>query len=450
MSYGLISCIPMIVLIAGALLTKRIAEMMVLSSFIAAILVYKGDFFTGYIELMYGVLSTHSYQFVLIVLIGFGGMIKLLQHSGAMAGFGNLMAKGAKGPKKPLIMTWISSFLIFVDNYLSTLTISFSMREITDRNRIPREHLAFQVSTMACCLCALVPFSSWTAYTVGLLSQYGLTFADYIEAIPYMFYPIIIVITCLLLDIGIVPKLGAMKASYHRVEDGGSMVEREESGTSMVDIQMPEDNKATSPLNLILPIAIFVAVSLYFNNDLVCGIFAAIAVQALLYLPQKIMTLTELVNYFFEGAKSMTNLAIVICFAYMLSSANETLGFLEFLIQGISSTVSPKLLPALIFVVIGFAVFATAGYWSIQVIAIPIFMPLAVSMGVDPSLAIAAIMSGIVFGCNICFYIDTVFLTAAGTGVSNLRQIKVAAPYALSGAALTAIGYIIAGLLSVS
>ena len=77
------------------------------------------------------------------------------------------------------------------------------------------------------------------------------------------------------------------------------------------------------------------------------------------------------------------------------------------------------------------------GYWSIQVIAIPIFIPLALSMGVNPSLAIAAVMSGIVFGCNICFYVDTVFMTSAGTGVSNLRQIKVTAPYAIAGAVLT-------------
>ena len=107
MEYGLIACIPMIVLIVGALVTKRIAEMMVLASFIAAILVYKEQFFTGYIELMYGVLSTRSYQFVLIVLMGFGGMIRLLQHSGAIVGFGNLLTKGAKGQKRTLMTAWI-------------------------------------------------------------------------------------------------------------------------------------------------------------------------------------------------------------------------------------------------------------------------------------------------------------------------------------------------------
>lgn len=449
MDYGLIACVPMVILIVGALITKRIAEMLVLSTFIAAILLYKEDFFTGYIDLLYGVLSTYSYQFVLIILMGFGGMIKLLQHSGAMQGFGNLMSKGINGPKKPLLMAWIASFLIFVDNYLSSLTISFSMRAVTDRNRIPREHLAFQVSTMACCLCALVPFSSWTAYTVGLISQHGLGFGDYLAAIPYMFYPMIIVLINVLIDLGVIPKVGVLKAAYGRVADGGPLVIAEKKGTSIVDIEMPEDEKATSPLNLIVPIAVFIAVSLYFGNDLVCGVFAAIAVQAVLYLSQRIMNLAEFVNHFFEGAKSMTTLAIVICFAFLLSSVNERLGFLQFLIGGISRTISPKLLLVLIFFVVGFAVFATSGYWSIQVIAVPIFIPLAVSMGVDPSLAIAAVMSGTVLGCNICFYIDTVFLTSAGTGVSNLQLIKVAAPYVITGAVLAAVGYLIVGILTV-
>lgn len=449
MNYDVLACLPMAVLIIGALITKRIAEMMILSSFLAAVMLYKADFFTGYIDLMYGVLSNHSYQFVLIILLGFGGMIKLFQHSGALMGFRNMMSKYARGPRRPLIIGWLMAFTMFVDDYLSTLAISFSMREITDWNKIPREHLALQTNVMAGCLCVLIPFSSWTAFTIGLLSQHGLTFADYMKAIPFMFYPLAVAIICLLLAIGVIPKIGQLKASYGRVEAGGNVLEEEEAETSIIDIEIPEDEKATSSLNIMIPLVILIVVVLLFDNDLVHGIMAALVVQAILYLGQRIMTLTEFMNYFFEGAKSMASLAIIVCFAFMLSSANETLGFLELLIGGIGSTISPQLLPVLIFIVVGFAAFATAGYWTIQIIAIPIFIPLAISMGVDTSLAIAALMSGVVFGCNFCFYSDTVFMTYAGTGISNLRQIKVAVPYVLAGACVTAAGYLIAGFLSV-
>lgn len=42
------------------------------------------------------------------------------------------------------------SAVMFVDEYLNAPAVTFSMREITDRNRIPREHLAVQANVMAC------------------------------------------------------------------------------------------------------------------------------------------------------------------------------------------------------------------------------------------------------------------------------------------------------------
>lgn len=41
MEYGIISCIPIAVLIIGVLITKRMPEMIILSSIIGAVLVYK-------------------------------------------------------------------------------------------------------------------------------------------------------------------------------------------------------------------------------------------------------------------------------------------------------------------------------------------------------------------------------------------------------------------------
>ena len=76
---AVLAFLPITVLMVGALITKRIAEMMVLASVLGAVLVYREDFFSGFIDMMYGALSNSSYQFVLIILIGFGGMIRLFQ-----------------------------------------------------------------------------------------------------------------------------------------------------------------------------------------------------------------------------------------------------------------------------------------------------------------------------------------------------------------------------------
>ncbi|MFA5635649.1 MAG: Na+/H+ antiporter NhaC family protein [Anaerovoracaceae bacterium] len=447
MDYGLISCIPITVLVVGALLTKRIAEMMIISSIIGAIFVHRSNFFSGYIEMMYGVLSNPSYQFVLIILMAFGAMIRLSQKSGALLGFGQIMSKFAGGPKKPLLIAWAMSFLMFIDDYIGTLAISFGMKDITDKSNIPREHLAYQVGSMSPSICVLVPFSSWTAFTVGLISQQGLGFSDYLKAIPFMYFPFFTLIVCLLVACGIIPKVGLLKKSYERVQQGGAVLVKEEVGVSIVDLDVTIDKKPSSSLNFVIPIVVLVLVTMLYDNDLVHGLLAAIVVQGVLYIPQKTMTPTEFVTNCFEGAKSMCNIALIVFFAFILNSANQIIGFSDFFIRGIGESVPVQFLPLAVFLIVAFTTFATAGYWVVQVITIPIFIPLAAATGLNPSIAIAAIMSGVTFGGILCFYSDIVFMTAAGTGVANIRQVKVAAPYVLGTVVLASICYVVAGFL---
>jgi len=447
MEYGLISCIPITVLVVGALITKRIAEMMVISSFLGAIFVHKSNFFSGYIEMMYGVLSNPSYQFVLIILMAFGALIRLFQKSGALSGFGQILSKFAGGPKKPLLVAWIMSFFMFIDDYICTLAVSFGMKEITDQSNIPREHLAYQVGSMSPSICVLIPFSSWTAFTVGLISEQGLGFSDYLTAIPFMYLPIFTIIVCLFVACGIIPKVGLLKRSYERVQQGGAVLMKENIGVSIIDLDVPVEKKASSSLNFVIPIIVLVLVTMLFDNDLVHGLLAAIFVQAILYLAQKIMTPTEFATNCFEGAKSMCNIALIVFFAFILNSANQIIGFSDFFIRGIGESVPVHLLPLSVFLIVAFTTFATAGYWVVQVITVPIFIPLAASTGLNPSIVIAAIMSGVTFGGILCFYSDIVFMTAAGTGVANIRQVKVAVPYVLGTVVLAAICYVIVGFL---
>ena len=445
----IIAFIPITVLIIGALITKRIGEMMFISSFLAAILLYKENFFSGFIEMIYGTLSNPSYQFVLIILICFGGMIKLLMESGALAGFSKMISGFANGQKKPMIFAWFLSLLMFADDFLETLGVSFSMREVTDRNRIPREHLAFQTNIMATAACTVIPFSSWTAFTVGLLSVHGLALTDYLRSIPYMIYPFLMMILCLFVTLKIIPKVGILKKSYQRVDQGGETLYAEKSETPLVNFTPPEQKKESSALNAIIPIATLVIVSLIFDKDLVHGLLAAIAVQCVLYVAQKNMSLSQAINIFFDGARSMTAFAIILCFAFTLSAANKELGFFDILIHSISTTVPPQTLPVMVYLVVAFTSFATSGYWIIQTLTIPIFIPLAFMLNIEPAIIIAALMSGVNTGCNTCFYCGPVFTTASGTGVANMRLVKTILPYALAAAAITSVSYLILGFIMI-
>lgn len=445
----ILAFVPITILIVGALITKKIAEPMFCASLAAAVILYGKGFFAGYVDMIYGTLSNHSYQFVMVLLMGFGGLIKVLQESGAMLGFADLLSCRIKGPKAAMCAAIVLNIATFVDDYISVLTTPFVLRETTDRCGIPREHLAHQTNTLAGSLCVLIPFSSWTAFSVGLLSEQGYGYNDYIAAIPFMFYPIISVAVCLLLIAGLFPKMGLMKEAYKRVGSGDNTIVEEKTANSIIEIEMPENNTPSGAWNAIVPIGCLVIVTVICDNDLSYGIIASIGAAAIMYIMQRIMTPGKFFALFFEGAKSMCTISIVICFAFMLSSANEELGFFEILIGGIGDTIPPYLLPALTFILVGVTVFATGGYWLTQIIAVPIFVPLAAAMGVSPSLVIAAMMSGVVLGFNICLYADPVFLISAGTGINNFNLVRTSMPYALFAAAISAVLYVVAGLVIV-
>lgn len=49
-----------------------------------------------------------------------------------------------------------------------------------------------------------------------------------------------------------------------------------------------------------------------------------------------------------------------------------------------------------------------------QVIALPIFLPMAAIAGLSPAIALACVMSGVTLGGILCFYSDVIFMTVAG------------------------------------
>lgn len=90
---------PLVFLIVYALKTRKMADAMILATLLAMVLLHRQHFLTGAIDALYGALSNSSYQFVLCITIGFGGMITLFQESGALMGFRDLLLAVGAFPK---------------------------------------------------------------------------------------------------------------------------------------------------------------------------------------------------------------------------------------------------------------------------------------------------------------------------------------------------------------
>lgn len=443
---NILAFVPLITLIALALITKKMTGSIVTAVFLAMLFLHKNHILSGTIGAFYDTLTNSSFQFCLILIILFGGIIELFQQSGALQGFGDLISRYAKGQKKIMILAWLMSALMFVDEYLNSITVTFSMRDITDKSGIPREHLAFQAHAMACCLCVAVPFTSWIGFSLSLVKDYGMGFEEYVKAIPFMFYPLLMILMTLLIAAGIVPKLGHLRKAYRRVKEGGPAF-LNEGVENLVDIGSVEDVKPSSAINALLPIVVLVAGVLMCDNDLIHGLILALVCQFVLYIPQKIMTISEFFEAFFNGAKGMTTIGIIVFLGFTLSGANEDLGFFDIVIGGVGGSVPPVLIPIMAFLIVAFCVFAVGGCWVVMLITMPVFVPLAIESGASVSLTVAAVMSGICLGYSLCFYADAVFMCTAGTRVPNITIIRTIFPYAAIAGVLSCIGFTVCGLL---
>lgn len=437
---------PVVCLIAYAVLTRQMAQAMVVAGVLAMAILHGANFLSGTIDSLYSVLADSSYQFVLLIMVCFGGMIALLQKSGALQGFRDSLLRVAAGPRRSLFLAWCMGLLLFADEYLNALAVSFSFREITDRHRIPREHLAFQIQGMACCICVVVPFSSWTAFIVGLLAEQGMGFEDYLRALPYMFFPLLMILLCLLLALGLFPRVGNLKRAYDRVAGGGPVLSEADQGDALVDLELKGEERPSGAINAVLPLAALVAGVLLFDNDMIHGLVLALLTQLVLYVGQRLMSIGEFLNCFFQGASSMTTLAIVVCFSFLLSRANRELGMFELLIQGARQVMSPELLPVVAFGVVGLTTFAMGGCWVVMTVTVPVLIPIAVAVGASATLVVSAIMSGICLGYCLCIYADAVFMTTVGTGLSNTAVIRTMVPYTVGLGVLTAAGYLLCGV----
>lgn len=447
MDYGVLCCIPVAVLIIGVVITKKLPEMLIIATIIGAIIVHKGNFLTGWIDYLYAVLSDASFQFLILILFGFGAMLTNFEKTGALLGFSKKLSKLVKTPRKSMFCTWLLGAIIFIDDYLNALAVSATMRNITDKQGIPREHLAYTVNAMGACMCVLIPFTSWAAFMIGVMDKSNLGFIDYVKSIPFMFYPICAVLIALLLSVGVMPKIGSMKRAYERVNSGGPTLPVEKSGDVLVDLQSAEEVKPAHFMNFLVPIIALIASMLYFDNDMIHGIVVGLVVQAIMYGVQKLATPAQFVANMMEGIAGMAGIGFICLLAFTLSQCNNALGFSEYMVNLFTKVISPSLLPLIVFILCGFIAFTAGSFWALVVIVYPIFMPLAFELGVNPRLIIAGMMSGIALGSQSCFFCDAVIMTSAGTGVAPVTQVKAIFPYVAIGASIACVLFAVAGFL---
>jgi Na+/H+ antiporter NhaC len=452
--FGLLSVIPAAFLLIFIFYTKRVMESLLLGATLGYLMAYKGDFFGPVNDSLYGIMLNESIAWLFIVCGLMGSIIALIEKAGGAFAFGEWVSKRAKTRRSTLVWTWMLGVVIFMDDYLNCLTVGSSMSPLTDRHKVPRELLAYVVDSTAAPVCVLIPISTWAVFIGSLMEENEMAPAGeglkyFIQTIPYNFYAWFAVIVVLLVAMGWFPIIGPMKKAIKRAEETGVLAP---PGSEKIDMKAGElvpDHSNAKLASFFLPLIVLVVSTMLYDIDMQKGVITTLAFIFVYYIGTGILGPEEYMDQVIKGIKNMLFPMLLVVAAYFFAAASEEIGFIGYMISLGEQFITPATLPLVVFLTFGITEFIMGISWGMYVIALPIVIPLAMTIGANPFIAVGAVCSAGVWGSHICFYSDATILTSAATGCDNYRHAITQMPYGFVGMVFSAIAFFIVGQLGI-
>lgn len=445
--YGLLSLVPVLVVIVSAIITKRALEPLILGTLVGFVILAKENFVVAYLDSLYGELGESSYYIIIFGL--FGIYIHLLEKANAISGFTKVGLRFARNKKKAGFLAWIMGLVFFLDNYFSILGAGISNREIADKNKMSREMFSFAINAVACCTCVLVPLSLWGVFMSGQIEttlgiDTGMGLSEIVKSIPFMFFAWVLLVFVLLYQFRIIKPFGPMKKAEERTETTGDVLP--EDLAAQAPANSDEDEKTVNILNFIIPMASLIAVTLI-TQELTYGLIVGIVLCFILYIAQKLITAAEAFDAICKGFEEMFVVTALVISAFVLQNANDELGLAPFVVNSVVNVISAPLLPVIAFVLLMVLGFVTGSFWGMAAVCFPIMLPLAQALDANIYLTIGAVIAGCAAGSATCFYGDSVTLTCGLTKIRNIDYLRNALPMLIPPIIATIIIYIVAGFI---
>lgn len=449
MNLGLVAVLITLLIIVGAVVTRRCVEVMIAGSIVAAMFLFGTGFLSGWSESLQNMLAENVW--VMLVCLLFGGLIGLLTDSKGSFGFSKYISKFCNTQRKTLLTTFIMGILIFVDDYLNVLSIGACMKKISDKQKLPRETLAYLLDSTGAPVCVLLPFSTWAVFYASLFYEQdsvkalGVTsaMAAYVKAIPFLFYPIITLIIVFFFVMGWMPKLGLMKKAYQRVEETGKVYS---DASRKYNHDDPEEDEDGNIWNFLIPMGVLVGVAVV-TGDILNAVILALIICFAMYVPRKILSVDEFLSSMIRGFGDMLPTLTMLLVTFVLKDISGQMGMTDYIIGLAEPFLFAAVFPAMVFILGAVLAFTTGSDWGMSSIITPIVFPLGAALGANPVLIMAAVISGGTFGSHACFYADATLLASQSSGIDNMEHALSQIPYVIISSILSVICFVAAGFL---
>ena len=474
------SLLPPIIAIGLALITKEVYSSLFIGIISGAVIgaIALGTGFEGVMTTVVGdgliANIADSYNVgILIFLVVLGAIVVLMNRAGGSRAYGEWAAKHIKTRVGAGIATFILGVLIFVDDYFNCLTVGSVMRPITDKHNISRSKLAYIIDATAAPVCIIAPISSWAAAVSGTVEGVN-GIQLFISTIPYNLYALLTLIMVVFIAVSNMD-YGPMRTHEVNAINGDLF-------TTKNSVYEKDEEPSTSKgkvIDLVLPVIMLIAfcvigmlytgglfsgeslIDSFANCDasvgLSLGSLGALIVIMIYYMLRRVLKFSECMSSLVAGFKQMVPAILILVFAWTLKTVTNSLGAAEFvrgLVEG--ATAVQILLPLLLFAVALGLSFATGTSWGTFGILIPIVTGVFhsqlanVTDGNIPSMVIiciSACLAGAVCGDHCSPISDTTIMASTGAQCDHVNHVSTQLPYAMTVAAVSAVGYLLAGFV---
>ncbi|CAM4208712.1 Na+/H+ antiporter NhaC family protein [Vibrio agarivorans] len=446
--WGWLSILPTVSVLGIAILSRRPFESMLAGVLAGLIMINPHNIITPFSDSVSSVMGDETIVWIILVCGLMGGFIRILEISSCLDGFTEWLKTKIQSRRQSTIATVLLGAVVFIDDYLSCLAVSSSVKKLTDYYQVSREKIAYLIDSAAAPMCVIVPISTWAVFFAGLLedneiaeSAQGLNL--YISSIPFMAYAWIALVIAFLVGAGYIKDIGPMKKAEERARSGHP-IPPDFEGSELIN-KSKAKRKLSMPtqlFNFFFPVILLVASTVYYDIDLLKGVIITCVVTISLYYIQGLLSFEDQVDALFQGFNTMLYPLSTVIGGFLLKEINDQLGMTEFIIETATPYLSQITYPAIVFVLLSLVVFGTASSWGVFVIAIPIVIPIALHLDVHMPLVIGALLSASAFGSHSCFFSDSSILASQGAGCSPMAHAFSQFPYALLGAILAVFAFL--------
>lgn len=484
-TYGFWSIIPSILAITLALRTRQIYLSLIAGIWIGYMVIEQWNPLTASFATIHSLVSifgdagnTRTVLFTLLV----GALLALMQKSGGVEGLiqnisSNNLTNDGRGKRKAQLYASLTGLLIFVESNISILSVGAIFRPLFDKLNISREKLAYLADSSSAPSCIIFPFNAWGAYIMGLLMLHGIDqpFGAMMNALMYNFYPFLaIAMVGYIIFSG--KDFGYMKTAESRAQRGQVLAE---GATPMITEEVAmltsKPNTPKRMINMILPMLVIIlsmpliliytgwanadktgtitqqllsAVSHGSGSTAVLyAMTIATIVAVIMYKAQGILSIKDSIDTCLKGMSGMTSLALLMVLAFSIGSLCKELQTGLYVAELSKAWLSPKLVPAVLFLVSCFIAFSTGTSWGTFAIMLSIAIPMADSLQANVYMAIAAAIGGGVFGDHCSPISDTTIIASMASATDHIDHVKTQLPYALVAGGATLALYLLLGLL---